>query len=164
MSGTVPQIEVGRTEGLVDVHLLGLPLAIHQAAEEHRDELRREFALLRLQDADLSAADVPVRLLDLMDSLEARFSRFAESTRLEIEEAVERGEETVDVVFRVPSGVKSGITQLGQLLDEADDYCRRGGSLLTLQAPPEALAYRRWYLDQFIRQIDGDPAIPWPGA
>lgn len=164
MSETAPQIEVGRAEGLVDVQLLGLPLAIHQAAEEHRDELRREFALLRLQDADGGAADVPVRLLDLMDSLEARFSSFTESTRLEIEEAVERGEETLDVVFRVPPEVRTGISQLGELLDEADDYCRRGGSLLTLQTPPEALAYRRWYLDQFTRQIDGEPATPWPGA
>lgn len=164
MSETVPQIEVGRAEGLVDVKLLGLPLAVHQAAEEHRDELRREFALLRLQDADVSAADVPRRLLDLMDSLDARFSRFAESTRLEIQEAIEQDEETLDVVFRVPPEVKSGITQLGVLLDEADDYCRRGGSLLTLQTPPEALAYRRWYIDQFVRQIDGERPTPWPGA
>jgi anti-anti-sigma factor len=49
------------------------------------------------------------------------------------------------------------------MLDEVDDYCR-DGDLVSLVTPPEAVAYRRWFLDEFIRQLrdDADPR-PWPG-
>ncbi len=46
-------------------------------------------------------------------------------------------------------------------MDEADDYCRAGQHLLTLVTPPEALAFRRWYLGEFVRQIAGEQPRPW---
>jgi len=163
MSSSVPQIEVGRTEGLVDVHLLGLPVAVHQLATEHADELKREFALLRVQQADEETPDVPARLLDLMDSLEQRFSGFTDATQSELDAAIDEGRERIDLVFRVPPEVKEGVQQLEALLDEADAFCRSGTSLLTLAAPPAAIAYRTWYLGEFARQAEGEPATPWPG-
>ena len=161
--GTVPQFEVGRRSDLVEVHLVGVPIAEHRAASEHVDELRREFALLEAQQADRGAARVPTRLLALIHDLGERFSSFTESTEAELEEAMDRGDESVDLVFRVPAEAKEGVEQLDALLDEADEFCRTGG-LLTLAAPPEALAYRRWYLGEFVRQVDGLERRPWPGT
>lgn len=164
MAGEVPQIEVGRPDGLVEVHLLGLPVAVHQLATEHSDELRREFTLLSVQQADVATPDVPARLLDLIDRLGQEFSGFTKTTTVQLEEAIDEGREHVDLVFRVPPQVKDAVQQLGAMLDEADAYCRSGGSLLTLATPAEAVAYRRWYLDQFIQQADGAAPTPWPGS
>jgi hypothetical protein len=158
--GAVPQIEVGRRRDLVEVHLLGLPVDVHRAASEHGDELQREFALLQVQQADRETPDVPARLLALIDDLGERFAGFTESTESELEDAIDRGDETVDLVFRVPADAKEAAEALGTLLEEADEYCRSGG-LMTLATPAEAVAYRRWYLEEFSRQIAGEPPSPW---
>ena len=160
---TVPQVEVGRRSDLVEVHLLGLPIEIHRAASEHSDELQREFALLQVQQSDQATPDVPARLLALIDDLGERFAGFTESTQADLEDAMDRGEASVDLVFRVPPAAKEAAQALGGLLEEADDFCRDGG-LMTLATPATAVAYRRWYLEEFTRQIDGLAPSPWPGA
>jgi hypothetical protein len=48
------------------------------------------------------------------------------------------------------------------MLDEADEYCRRGEHLLTLETPPELVRFRRWYLQEFVNQIAGAAPEPWP--
>lgn len=164
MGGDVPQVEVGQRADLVEVRLVRLPTDVHRAAAEHGDELRREFTLLRAQQQDRSSGDVPDRLLALIGDLEARFSGFTEETEQELEDAIDRGAETVDLVFRVPPGAAAAAVQLGAMLDDADEYCRRGDAMLTLATPPAALAYRRWYLEEFSRQLDGLPPRPWSGT
>ncbi len=151
----------GQPADLVEVRLLRLPLEVHRRASEHSDEMRREFSLIRAQQADGASADVPQRLVALMEELEQRFSGFTEATRLELEDASERGDESVDLLFRVPPEAGAAAVRLGALLDEADAHCRRGDALLTLATPPDALAYRRWYLEEFSRQLDGLPPRPW---
>ena len=164
MGDQVPQVEVGQRADLVEVHLVRLPTDVHRAAAEHSDELRREFTLLRAQRQDRSSRDVPDRLLALMDDLEARFSGFTDETEQELEVAIDQGVATVDLVFRVPPEAAAAAVQLGAMLDEADDFCRRGDAMLTLATPPAALAYRRWYLEEFTRQLDGLPPRPWSGT
>lgn len=162
MTGTHPPIQVGERADLVEVHLIGIPLDVHGRAAEH-NELRREFTLLRAQQADQGGADGPVRLLSLMDDLEQRFSGFTEANAIELATAIDAGATSVDLVVRVPIEAKAAAEQLGAMLDEADEYCRSGGDLLTLETPPAALAYRHWYLEEFTRQIGGLPARPWAG-
>ena len=48
------------------------------------------------------------------------------------------------------------------MLDEADEYCRRGDHLLTLATPPEELRFRRWFISEFVDQVNGAPPTPWP--
>lgn len=50
-----------------------------------------------------------------------------------------------------------------RLLDAADDYCTSGDQLMTLVSPPGQQAFRRWYLLEFVRQLEGQPPLPWPG-
>ena len=141
---------------LVRVSILGMPLDVMQRSSEHSDELLREFALIREEGSD----HVPARLLALIEELRGRFGSFSEGPRQAMQEAFERGDETIDLHYEVPPAVAAAARQLGALLDEADEFCR-AGDLLTLATPPDGVAFRRWYLEEFERQIDGHPPRPW---
>ena len=67
----------------------------------------------------------------------------------------------MDLIYHVPVEVRQAAIDLGVLLDEADDFCRQGDELLTLATPPRAVAFRRWFLEEFVRQIDGQPPVSW---
>lgn len=143
---------------LVPVRILGLPVALALASLEHFDELLREF--LHLANADEAVRDeVPGRLLALSDDVRARFSRFTQDNAQLLDHAAGRGERRIDLTYEVPAEVGPFARQLGDMLDEADRYCAEGEYLLTLTTPPEPLAYRQWYLDQFISQAAGGPAV-----
>jgi hypothetical protein len=147
------------------VRIVGFPLAMHRRATEQYAELMREFALLTLdRRPPVSGHDVPQRLLDLIAELTAQFGgvgALADQTR---DRAAARGDVTVDLDYEVPLEVGPAVRHLRDLLDEADDFCRSGESLLTLAATPDVAAFRSWYLDEFTRQIAGEPPRPWTGA
>jgi hypothetical protein len=141
---------------LVSVSILGMPLEVMQRASEHSDELLREFALIREDHSD----HVPARLLALIEDLRGRFGSFSEGPRQAMQAALERGDATIDLHYQVPPAVAAAARQLGNLLDEADEFCR-SGDLLTLATQPEGVAFRHWYLDEFQRQVGGLPPRPW---
>jgi hypothetical protein len=144
----------------VEVRIVGMPLDVYREASEHNDELMREFALIRERDPDDSRA-VPRRLLALIEALSTRFAPFTAAQEAQLRTAVERGDATIDLVYRVPSTAKQASIELGAMLDEADRYCREGTELLTLATPPRSVAFRQWFLDQFVRQVDGGAPTPW---
>jgi hypothetical protein len=142
------------TDGLVDVYLVGIPVAVSQQAGEHFEELSREF--MHLAHADEAVRhDVPGRLLDLSDDLRRRFSGFTTANDAALEQAAAEGAATIDLHFRIPPEAGPAAAELAVLLDEADEYCAAGDYLLTLTTPPTALAYRRWYIGQFVDQLAG---------
>ncbi len=141
---------------LVPVRLLGLPLDVYRRSSEHTDELLREFALIGEDDSD----HVPARLLALIDELNARFSAFTREQTVAMQEAAARGDKEIDVLYEVPPEASDGVVRLAALLDEADEFCR-AGELLTLATLPEGIAFRRWFLEEFLFQIDGRPPRPW---
>ena len=147
---------------LVEVRLLRLPLAVWQRTQEHVDGLLREFALIA-QDDEAKAA-TPGRLLALVQQLSAGFGGFSETQRIEMEEALARGETEIDLTYRVPPAAAGAARQLGDMLDEADAYCRRGDHLLTLATPEEELRFRRWYISEFVDQLGGAPPTPWSSS
>jgi len=139
------------------VHLRNLPLRLHGRAREHHQELLREFALITI-----AYSDVPSRLLELSADLQAQYARESAQSNRALEEAMERGDRTLDMDVETPIGAGVALAAFAALLDEADEYCRQG-ELLTLANPPELVAYRRWYLDEFARQLGGAPPRPWDG-
>jgi hypothetical protein len=150
---------------LVTVRLLGLPLTVHARAQEHGEEPQREFVLIagQLQHAE-DGSSLPRRLLDLIEALQGRYSGFTADQEDALEAAMAAGEAAMDLTFRVPPDAAEAAVALGAMLDEADEYCREGKHLLTLATPPDLVAYRRWYLDEFVRQIAGEPPRPWSPA
>lgn len=149
------------TTQLVAVHLLGFPLAVYDRAQEYMDGLLREFALLAI-DPPMSVPghQVPHRLLELVDALQVRFAGFTDAPSEQRDQALDAGLDTIDLVYHVPPEAKAASQALDALLDEADQFCR-DGELLTLAALPEVLRFRRWYLGEFIAQIDGADPTPW---
>ena len=73
---------------------------------------------------------------------------------------MERGDEEIDLTFRVPAAVAEATVELAAMLNRADDYCRQG-ALLTLATPDDLVAFRRWYLGEFRAQINGARPTPW---
>ena len=149
-------------EELVTVHVQGFPLQVHARAQQQSAEMRREFQLILGQEA-LHPGSVPHRLLDVSNALSGRYSGFTEEQERQIEEGIASGAELLDeLVFRVPSSVGEAAVQLAAVLDEADEWCRTG-KMLVLATPPDLVAYRNWYLDEFRRQAAGEAPRPWDG-
>jgi hypothetical protein len=84
---------------LREVRLLRLPLPILARAQEHNEGLMREFALIANPHPDIDV-DVPVRMLQLIAALRDRYTAFTVSANAEIERAMERGDEEIDLTFR----------------------------------------------------------------
>ena len=148
-------------DGLVVVRIVGLPVPVHLLASEHGDELMREFALIAAGAADGGGNQgVPARLTALVDELRGRFSGFTLQPEAELADAAARGADTIDLEYHLPPEALQAAADLGAMLDQADEFCRNG-DLLTLATPPEALAYRRWFLGQFTRQAAGEEPVAW---
>lgn len=149
----------------VSVRLEELPLQLYAGFREHFDELTREFALLSLQQADPAAEspELPKRLLELVAELTSLYTAALDAVAAQRQEAIAQGKSSATFVYEVPATAASGAAALHALLEEADEYCRKGDVLLTLETPPELIAFRRWYLGQFVEQIGGAAPQPWPG-
>jgi hypothetical protein len=148
----------------IEVVMHGLPLDVHRRTAEHQEELQREFQLISIGTTDHDL-DVPKRLLDLIEALNERFQAFSQAPSEELEAALASGEPTLpELRYALPTSVADASIELSAMLDECDDYCRRGQGLLTLETPPEALAYRRWFLGEFVAQTRGLPPLSWSDA
>ena len=145
---------------LVEVHVLGLPLDVWQRAQEHVDGLLREFTLI-VQDEEARAA-TPGRLLALIEEVTAGYGHFSIEQRRQMVEALDRGERELDLTYRLPPAAAGAAMQLAEMLDEADEYCRRGDHLLTMATPEEAVRFRKWFIAEFVNQVEGRPPTPWP--
>ena len=146
---------------MVSITIRGLPVPLHATSQAHSDELMREFRLLAEQMRQDGTTGLPHRLVELVNALEGQYSTFTEAQEDEIETAIAAGASTVDLVYELPASVADGVRALGAVLDEVDELCRAGQHLLTLATPPEQVAYRQWFLDEFTRQIDGEAPVAW---
>lgn len=158
--GSVAGDELGAGEepGAVaptDIQLIGVPMATLLDAQQHNDELMREFAFLS------GSRHISARLDQLAREVEEHFGPRAESIRAEVEQAAAGGQATIDLrVTLTPAGWRA-LQNLSELLDEADTYCERA-ELLTLASSPAVRRLRRWYTEEVGRQLAGDDPVPWP--
>lgn len=152
-----------RSPELVTIRIQRFPLDLSEQSSEHLDGLKREFALLTIRAPE--SAEIPKRLLELIDALTEKYSGMTENTNRERDEAIERGEKVMDeLVYEVPPQVADACIELSAMLDEADEFCSQGELLLTLATPPSSVAFRRWYLGEFVAQARGLAPLPWPDA
>jgi hypothetical protein len=150
-------------EELVTVEIRGLPLNLHARAQQQGADMQREFQLI-VEQARLHADSVPARLLELSTQLSARYESFSDDQEQVVEDALDAGERQLDLLtFQLPAHAGDAAREVSVILDEADEYCR-DGQLLTLATPPDLVAYRRWYLDNFTMQCAGGDPVPWTGS
>lgn len=147
-------------EELVEVRLLGTPLDLMVLSREHHDGLMREFRLLHLSGR-LASRDAPVRLVQLTETLGRRYG--TPSGRDEdVDRALERGVEALDLVYLVPRSIVGAVASLDALMEEADAYCA-AEQLMTVERPPLLKQFGAWYLEQFVLQCAGGEPTPWAG-
>jgi hypothetical protein len=148
---------VVQVEDLGTVQLLGVPLSLHARYQSYVDALLREFDLLRLR----STRDAtPVRVLALAERVRSRYDEFTDEQRRTLEAAIARGDDEIDLTFRLPKQAAPVCDEIIDALDEADAYCRTG-SLLTLAPTAEVVAYRQWGFGEIARQLRGATPTPW---
>jgi hypothetical protein len=122
----------------------------------HHFELRREMRLLAMVDPD--RYPVARRAVEL--GMAADADRRATKAVHQLDQAITRGEEHVDLVYDVPLGAPERMAQLHALIREIYEIFG-SEQLLTLVPPPELLALQDWYFGQFARQAAGEPPVPW---
>ncbi len=142
----------------VRVHLIGLPLDVHRRYGEHQEALRRELAFVEHARSPDAA---PARLQALTEDLRERYGATTQAQNEQIDAALAAGDATIDLAFELPDDITDAVQRLGHLLAELDEFCREG-ELLTLVTPPDLLAYREWFLEEFLRQAqEGEAPRPW---
>jgi anti-sigma regulatory factor (Ser/Thr protein kinase) len=146
---------------VVPVALLGVPVAAMTRTQAFYDELFREFRLV--VESGVAHDAIHSRLLALVDEVGTRFGGFTTGVEAVWRRAVEEEVAAVDLHFEVPAELAALCERYDRLLDEADAFCR-AGALMTLAATSEALAVRKWLLDEFVRQLAGDTAVAWGGS
>ncbi|GAA2719155.1 hypothetical protein [Cellulomonas aerilata] len=146
------------------VRLLGVPLGVRARALEHDQDLLRELALVRVSAETSGTTAAPERLLDLADELRTTYGALVAGPSAAMDEAQETGQESMDVSLTVPTVLRPFLHRVTAALEEVEEFARDGRYLLTLTAPPDVAAYRRWIFGEFDRQIAGGEPIPWSQA
>jgi hypothetical protein len=150
------------SDDICEIRIIGFPVDIQARAQEHLDDLLREFMLIAAGNEQDPTTHVPRQLLDLIDEIRRDYAGATSEQEAELAEARDSGLQSVDLVYRVPPAVAKAAIRLGEALDAADLYCLEGKHLLTLTTPAEALELRRWYFSEFIGQVSGAAPTPWP--
>jgi hypothetical protein len=146
---------------LVRVDLLGVPVRVMAAGREHHDSLMREFRLLALSGG-LDEGSAPAALVALTQTLGVRFGAARARPDQLLDDALDRGEDTVDLHYEVPPSVADAARTLESLLREADRFCEQE-RLVTTARTPLLRAFADWYLEQFSVQCAGGPPARWDG-
>jgi hypothetical protein len=144
---------------VVPVALEGCPVPLLERARRHNEALIREFAFIMESDED--RAGVPAQLLAVVDRIRSQIGVLTTDIESQIDRAREQGDASIDLLVVLPFEGRELALELKRLFDDADDFCR-SGDLLTLAEPDDVRAFRDWYLDQYVEQLDGAAPTPWP--
>lgn len=163
---TAQESPLGRYAGDVggkayEVRLLNLPVRLVALSRERHDELLREFSLLALSD-DPQQADLPARLLELIEVLGVQYATAKARPDAVVDEAIAAGKHAVDVTYIVPASVVEAADRLESLMAQSDEFCA-SERLLTLPRTKPQRDLANWYLGEFRRQVAGEDPQPWDG-
>ena len=151
--------EADSTAALHDVQVLGVPTGLYFQTRQQHDDLVREFAVMGLAHGEQDLSQ-PAGLRQLIGELGVTFTRAESRSNEDVEAAARAGATAMDLRYLVPATVVEGADHLESMMARADDFCRQG-LMLTMPRSPQMLAFSRWWLDEFRRQIAGRPPTPW---
>lgn len=145
------------------VELGDVPTELLLAAKSHVDNVVREFTLASAGARSGQTADVPPRLRQLLGAVVDRFAEARLAIKRQALAAAERGDTRTMLVLDLPASAADAAEEYVRALDEVDSYSR-AQRLLTIETPPQHRVFRRWYIDELVRQLRvlaaGDPATP----
>ena len=140
--------------------LRNYPLRLWHRSFEHTQDLMREFQLI--VSAGSHPHDVPHRLLEMADMFITRFGPQIDAITAARQAALDAGLDAFDSVVPMPAETMEIVPAVTKMLDDVDDYCRRG-DLLTLARPADQVALQTWTLGEVMAQFQGAPPTPWDG-
>ncbi|MHB8437152.1 MAG: hypothetical protein ACYDBS_11795 [Acidimicrobiales bacterium] len=147
---------------VVSIRLLEVPVTLWARADDEAKDLMRELALIVL-NRERAEIDVPSRLLGLIEELQMNYASLGVEQTLQLQRARADEQAVVEEVsYLLPEGLENDIEHLASLMDEADEYCRRGEHLLSLTTTSASKAFRDWFFDEFRTQLRGGEPTPWP--
>ncbi|HET6817955.1 MAG TPA: hypothetical protein VFH66_12090 [Mycobacteriales bacterium] len=147
-------------EPMHEVRLINMPVRLLASGRQHHDELMHEFAVLAVSLENRES--VPARMLEMIDTLGTRYGRASDRPDALVDEAIARGDDTIDLTYQVPAHVVDAADALERMMAEADEFCR-SEQMLTLSRSDVQKRFAKWYLEEFRRQVAGQPPQPWDG-
>lgn len=140
---------------VVDILLLDLPVALWAATNA------RSEALIKALRAE-PCPGPPATLLKVVDRLGDDFAEVSGPSELELRAAAARRIREIDVAYGVPRDSRDDLAALTKAFDAVDKHLAKNGRA-DLVATPEEAAFRRWFIEQVVAQIDGAFPTPWRG-
>ncbi|WP_435745826.1 SpoIIE family protein phosphatase [Nocardioides sp. SYSU DS0663] len=144
-------------DGWGAVQVVGCPVSLALASDQHFDELVRELQLLAAAREDGGPCELVVELQQLM----ARPAPARHLARLTAQRAAAAGQEEVDLELVLPRAAAEDVRRLVDALVLADRLCEEQ-HLLTLCATEGVRLYRAWMAQQVAGQLlDGQAPEAW---
>ena len=141
------------------VHLVGIPVRLMVESIQQLVDFQREMQVIGLDHHGspelVALADDGRKLADAMIEL-----RGATSGLEQIESALSRGEDVIDVDMFIPDGAEELFDRLAELMGQAWGTVAR--QLLTPPPSEELAAYGLWYRDEVLSQLSGAAPRPCP--
>ena len=128
-----------------------LPSSTMLAVKTHNDDVFRELTLCAMDDSSTGHEDV-AHLARRAREVLATFADGRQQIRNQVLNAVHAGAAAFDLTLAVDDLALHVLGDYLRILDEADEWARRG---LLLTEPPadDVLTMRRYYLTELLRQI-----------
>ena len=156
VTGMLDRVTRPPLAGTGEFRLLGVPATALTVFQRHYQELQREVRLLALaHEAEYPLAKT---LSDLFGSMQRELRdglHLGGSDRLR-----PRADGTVDLTVRTTPDAADAMGRFVELLDFADEFCRRE-RMLSLARTPEQRAFQTWFLTEFTHQRAGREPTPW---
>lgn len=141
---------------LPNVELPGVPAKLFIESQNHQHDLLRELALMDIGNRwSLTERELPHRVARLIGEILTDYADVRTVTRTQALDALGRGEETVTLRVPAKAGIVDALHRWLDLVEQADAFCAQG-LLLTLPAPDDVRALRRWYVEVIDRQLRRD--------
>lgn len=136
-----------------EVNLEGVPAALFIQSQNHQHDLLRECALMDIGNRwRLTDSGLPHKVADMIAEILRDYAEVRSTTRRQALDALAEGHDTVTLSVPVRPGIVEALHRWLELVETADQYCNQG-TLLTLAAPPEVRALRRWYVRAIEQQL-----------
>jgi len=153
----------GDTGARYHVVLGQVPTELLLRAKSHVDNLVREFKLASSPAAGTEAAPgLSAHLSQLLDTVVHRFVDAREGIKRQALAAHGARSSHTQLELDLGEGAADAGEAYLVALDEVDAYCR-AMRLLTLETPPEQRVFRRWYVEELVRQVRAAAAGEEPG-
>jgi hypothetical protein len=140
-----------------EIRLIDYPVLLAVEQQQQTADMMREFQLIILGEPE---THVLHEVVEFAATLWADWGEALTGPREELERAIRAGQPHTELRYPVLPDSRASILRYARLMERADDHCR-SGELISLAASPDVHALRRWLVEEFVRQHDGEAPRPW---